>query len=132
MARLYRAPAEYPPPVFSPEDTGEAWKAKESAYLDKLKAVAIEQVRIMRPKADVSLIGKEIAFQRADGYARYMIWDTKPLTLIHLELLDAYSVEPALIRGLNLAEVAEMVAREERLQSFFATRADNAPEEDRA
>ena len=57
------------------------------------------------------LLGEILRWQRADGYAEYMVWSTDPLTLIHLPVGDAWTVEAPLIRGLNLADVEDMVAR---------------------
>lgn len=61
-----------------------------------------------RENGDHPLLGKVLRWQRADGYAEYMVWNTKPLTLMHLPVGDAWSVETPLIRGLNLADVEEM------------------------
>ena len=71
---------------------------------------------------DDDLVGEIIRFQRGDGYAEYMIAKTEPLELIHLEAGDAWEVEPALIRGLNLADVSDMVERERRIRDLFARR----------
>ena len=69
---------------------------------------------------DNDLVGEIIRWQRADGYAEYMIANTEPLRLIHLEMDDAYEVEPALIRGLTLEDVTAMVEQERRIRTLFA------------
>lgn len=109
MATAFSAPEGYEPPTFSIE----TWQEDEAAYIQRLADRAT--MNGLNP-----LLGKIIRWQRADGYASYMVWQTKPLQLIHLQLGDAYSVEEALIRGLRLADVRAMIEREDRLRALFA------------
>jgi len=39
--------------------------------------------------------GKEIRFQVADGYARYVVLSLKPVQLIHLDVMDGYTFQYA-------------------------------------
>lgn len=66
------------------------------------------------------LAGEEIAWQRADGYARYLVAREEPLQLIHLAVGDAWSVEDALIRGLTLDDVRDLVERRRAISDLFA------------
>jgi len=65
--------------------------------------------------------GKILRFPVADGYAAYMIWT--PTKWIHLDEVDGYSADPALIRGMRAADVDDRLGRDERLAAFFAERA---------
>jgi hypothetical protein len=115
MADLYRAPID--PPAFEESQVDGRFDADTdrevtNAYLDSLRELA-------RDNGSSDLLGEVIRFQRGDGYAEYMVWRTSPLELIWLELGDAWSVEDALIRGLRLSDVEEMVARARRLTELF-------------
>jgi hypothetical protein len=112
MAKVYSAPVD--PPVVDYTNYDMATHDKqEREYLDKLATLA-------RQNGKSPLLGKEIRWQRGDGYARYLVWNTKPLELIWLELGDAWDVEEPLIRGLRVSDVKEMVERSERLRAIFS------------
>lgn len=97
------------PPFDPPEinySRGDDWRKIEQDYTDRLAMRA-------RARNEVDpnhLVGRIVRWQRADGYASYMVWQVSPLKLIHLDLGDGYAVEGALLRGLTLAEVKRMVA----------------------
>lgn len=59
------------------------------------------------PEGEV--VGAIIQFPRADGYAMYRVASAKPLKLQHLPYGDAWHADPAMIRGLRLADVEKMV-----------------------
>lgn len=63
--------------------------------------------------------GKAIKFGVADGYACYYIKSFKPLVLQHIQQGDNYAVNPAMIRGLRLAEVQHMIDCEKRIRARF-------------
>jgi hypothetical protein len=95
-----------------PFDYSEGWQQREQDALDAAAKSA-------RSKAEGEFVGEILRWQRADGYAVYMVVKQKPLTLAHVGVGDAYSIEPALIRGLNLADVREMVIRERKIREMF-------------
>ncbi len=66
-----------------------------------------------------NIIGAEVRWARADGYAEYMIASESPLELLHCVSGDAWTVEDALIRGLILEDVQLMVANEQARLSRF-------------
>lgn len=88
------------------------WMAKETAALEA------EQAKV-RAVNEGEFVGEILRWHRADGYASYMVVKQKPLTLSHVATGDAYSVESALIRGLRLSDVEDMVNRERRLKELF-------------
>lgn len=92
------------------------WSEKEEAELAKVA----EQIRGRNPGDKLS--GEIIRFQIADGYAQYMVESSRPLRLVHLNVCDGYQVLGATIRGLRLADVEAMVARERRLAELFASK----------
>lgn len=99
-------------PIVIPFDYSPGYQEREQAALDAAAHAS-------RAMAQGELVGEILRWQRADGYALYMIVKQKPLTLAHIELGDAYSIEAPLIRGLNLADVREMVGRERALKELF-------------
>lgn len=107
MATEVEAPIE--PPVIDYQ--GEYEKQMDS-YDESLAKVA-------RQSGDSDLLGETIRFQRADGYARYMIMNVKPLQVCLIATGDAWQVEKPLIRGLNLSDAENMVARERAFRELI-------------
>ena len=64
-------------------------------------------------------VGEVIRFQVADGYAQYMVFSQKPLSLFHLNIGDGYQADPILLRGLLLSDVKKLVAHEQALRELF-------------
>lgn len=58
------------------------------------------------------LVGEVVNFQYADGFASYMVWDTKPLRLIHLGHGDGYRLQEFAERGLRTSDIQERVDRD--------------------
>jgi len=119
MAKCYAAHIDPPELNFSGSEDISAklaeYNRQQSEYLETMKADA-------QANCDSDLAGEVIRFPRGDGYAQYMVWQTKPLALIWIATGDAWQVEDALIRGLRVADVREMVERERNLASLFGTR----------
>lgn len=63
-----------------------------------------------------------IRFPVADGYAFYQVASEKPLVLRYILWCDNYREHPALIRGLRLADVRDMLRREAWLKETFGAR----------
>lgn len=62
-------------------------------------------------------VGKVIRFPVADGYAQYMIWT--PTKWIHLDEVDGYDADPALIRGMRSSDVIDRIESQDRLAVLF-------------
>lgn len=67
---------------------------------------------------DGQVVGAVLSWPRADGYAHYLVTADEPLTLQHIPYIDAWSVEPALIKGLDRDDVLNMLDREKRLRAL--------------
>ena len=80
-----------------------SWEKKEEKYTNKLREVC-------EANSKSKNVGKIIKFPVADGYAKYMVYSTRPLELIHLALDDCYQSEFAEL--LTAKKVTEMVERE--------------------
>ena len=98
---------------------GEEWG--ESVTRQQVGVAALSVA--LRMASPGELVGEEIRWPRADGYARYLVAKERPLELVHLAVGDAWQVEDALIRGLRLKEVREMVARQHGLSELFGSKA---------
>lgn len=58
-------------------------------------------------------------WQRGDGYAYYLVTSERPLTLRRIAYMDDWSVEDALIRGLQSEDVLAMQERQIRFRALF-------------
>jgi hypothetical protein len=63
----------------------------------------------LEAKRKGTLIGRVLNFHAVDNYARYIIANDNPLTVEHIPFGDGYTVHAALIRGLNVDDVKEML-----------------------
>lgn len=119
MAKVYAPPEHLPPPVFDWKRPYADYEQKCSAWVQQLRDLAKAQPRAKA--SDPELIGEVVSFHVADGYAQYLVWATAPtLSLIHLPLGDGYSIPAAHARGLNVADIRDMVAREQRFRELIA------------
>lgn len=87
---------------------------KEQEYIDQLAAAAKAQY----PNPDPA-IGEVIRTGVADGYAQYVVWNIKPLQLVHIDLGDGWHADDIWIRGLRVRDVREMISREKKLAALF-------------
>ena len=55
------------------------------------------------------LTGSILRWQRADSWAYYVVTKHSPLTIAHIDICDGWRIEPALIRGLNIADVRKQM-----------------------
>lgn len=117
MAKAYQAPIDFPDfNSFFDEDGKfdyEKMRKAENEYVQTLAAEA-------KQNGDSELLGEVVRWQRGDGYAMYMVWETKPLTLIHLDMGDGWTVEEPLMRGLRVSDVKEMVAQDRKMAEIFS------------
>lgn len=83
-----------------------------------------EALRVASSKIDPagSLVGALLSWQVADGYANYIVTKDAPLTVQHVPFMDAYTVDPALIKGLDPGDVRDQLARTARLDALFSRR----------
>lgn len=97
MARLERDPVpgfEHPP-----DDCKDVsgFYAKQDVKLE-----ALQKVSDALPKG--KLKGFILRFPRGDGHALYLVTNEKPLTVAWIAWSDAWQVEGALIRGLDVED----------------------------
>lgn len=64
--------------------------------------------------------GRLIRFSVADGFAVYRIEKLRPLTLAHVDWMDGYMVADYVIRGLSVADVKNLLDKQDRFASFFS------------
>lgn len=114
MATAYSAPEDFEPPAFNMD----TWQQDEEDYLSRLADRC-------KMNGTNPLLGETISFPRGDGAAVYMVWNTKPLELIHVAIGDAWQVEEALIRGLRLADIREQVRRAAAMRALFSKGAES-------
>lgn len=100
MAKVYAPPTEHAAPRFDPKKTWDENHREEAAYLARLGAALRKQATVKD-----RLVGREVTWPRADGYARYLVAGVRPLSLVHLPLGDGWRLPAAHERGLTLADV---------------------------
>lgn len=118
MATVYATPAGFDPPDFMEAlvDGRYDHELDDRIHAEYIARLAVEA----RSTSTGALVGEIVRFQIADGYAQYMVWKEKPLTLVHLAIHDAWSIPEAHARGLRLADVRGMVERDRALSDLFS------------
>lgn len=87
-------------------------KQREEQFFENLR-------NELRAKHSGDSVGKELQWPRGDGCARYIVVSETPFVVAHLNIGDAWTVEPALIRGLRLSDARNVVERSERFAMLF-------------
>ncbi len=112
MARLAATPYVID---HSPADgsfSHEAWQAEDAELMELLKRS--DEL----PVGEIN--GYVCKWQRADGYAYYIVSNERPLTLQHVACGDSWQVEGALIRGLRRSDILEMQQRDQAWRELFS------------
>jgi len=110
-AVVYGAPDSIPLPSL------DEWPEGDAAYVEKLRIWCLNNTG-----SDSDLVGEEISFPEGDGMARYMVFDTHPLTLVWIELGDAWETSAIMMKGLELSDVRDMVARNRKWRDYMEER----------
>jgi len=110
MAKIYAAPEEIQIPELDFKEFGNYEKECED-YIQKLKDFCLEN-------SDEKEVGEIIKFPMGDGHAEYMICSMKPLELIHIPLMDAWSFPYAHL--LTVKEVEENIAQRKAMEKLFS------------
>jgi len=110
MGKVYSPPSSIEKPQFSIDDLPGYFKAEEE-YVKKVQDWAKEN------GDSEGLSGEIIRFQVADGYAQYVVWKLKPVTLIHLPVGDAWQFPYANL--LTVKDVKQQVQHEKALANIF-------------
>lgn len=112
MAKLAATSISFPAPDF-----------KSSVPFDQQPdALQFKAMQEVSDKLDLDageIVGGILRWQRGDGYAFYVVTKDRPLTLQHLDYMDAWTIEDALIRGLNKQDVLQMLHRTRRMHEAF-------------
>lgn len=91
----------------------------ETDHVREFDALRAESAKIDFTDDSASLVGALLSWQVADGYANYVVTKDAPLTVQHVPFMDAYTVDPALIKGLDPGDVRAQLARSARLDALF-------------
>jgi len=82
-------------------DSSQDYKTNDSRMQGAMRK--LEEASDNRKAGEV--VGGLLYFPRADGHAIYCVVSEKPLKLFHVPYGDAWTADPATIRGLRLADV---------------------------
>lgn len=105
MAKIYapnEAPPSYDDAKYKDADGRLDWKAYDAEverYIERVK----QDARDKHP-GDV-YAGEPYYVPMGDGKAIYVVWSSKPLTLLHLDVWDAWRASAAEERGLRLSDI---------------------------
>lgn len=113
MAKVFAPPSGFPKaPEFGQYLDPANGNFDSAAYSKACEQWLADLCKVARQQAPLNpLVGNVIRFGVADGFAQYVVWKTKPLTLIHVDLYDGYAIPAAHARGLTLADVKQQVKR---------------------
>ncbi len=104
-----------PPSVMLMLDNSiDAYRKAETEFVDKVKTYAKEN-------GSSDIRGEVIRFPYADSFAAYVVFSLKPVTLIHLQIGDAWEYPHA--KFLPASEIRSLVERQKKLDEMFATAA---------
>lgn len=106
-ATIYSAPEEIKLPKFN----WKSWVEDEEVYLKELKDWCFKNSNSKKN------VGEIINIPHADGYAKYMVFSMKPLSLIHIATGDAWNSQYAEL--LTPKKVNEMIENEKKLKELF-------------
>lgn len=123
MATIYSAPEEVGPAP-SWQDYDDALPIGERIALEQADEAAYVQriVELAKQNGDHPLLGVIYRVPKADGYAQYVVWNTKPLELIHLDIGDAWHMSDAEARGTRLSDIQKQVDWEKRWAELVSTK----------
>lgn len=110
MATAYRAPEGFD---FKLKDWGN-YNDEVDAYINKLKKWCKQN----SPSKD-HIVGEIVKTPIADGYAMYMVFNTKPFQLIHVAAGDAWNADRCWIRGLRLSDAKKMIESDKAIARLF-------------
>jgi len=110
MATVYSPPEGYDFQVSFDDD----WKEKENAYIKRLRNYCKD-----RTNSNNDLVGELFRIPYADSHALYMVFNTKPLQLIHVPVGDAWDVPEYQTRGLRLQDIKAQVEFDKRMKKMM-------------
>ena len=112
----------YGNPIPAPDFLEPGGRFDHAAYEARCRAYEAETEKYIRTElgGKHKYTGRIIRFPVADGYAQYMLWT--PTKWIHLDEVDGYHADPALIRGMRTTDVVERITRQERVDALFAAK----------
>jgi hypothetical protein len=106
MGKVYAPPAEIQPPEY---DYSKGFDFEEHERRDNEYVQRVIDYCIAEGSGDSK--GKEINFGVGDGYARYIVFSTKPVVLIHLAVGDGWQYQYA--HRLTAKDIAEEIRHKE-------------------
>lgn len=118
MAKIYSPPAGYEAPSIDDCFVDGHYDRHlddkiHAEYLARLAEFVKRSKRnTVATHKDGDLIGEVVHFPYADGAAAYMVWNVKPLELVHLAIHDAWQLDEAHERGLRVSDIRQIVERD--------------------
>lgn len=124
MAKVYAVPEGFEAPDF---DYRGDWQKQENDYIERLRAECFRVMELEGRNNSSKAIGEIVDFPIADGCALYMVWNSRPLELVHIATGDAYSIPMAHARGLRMTDINQNIQRRKSLSAMFGGRAKLGP-----
>ena len=111
-ATIYSAPKSIKKPDYDWSKGRDNWIKEEQRYIDQIKA------HNKSMGYNGKNMGEILKFQVADGYAEYMVLQMRPLSLIHLDIMDGYQFQYAHL--MTAKEVNEQLERQRVMAKLFS------------
>ena len=115
MGKIYSPPVEAGelPRLDSRKESWQTYVQREQEYVAKVQKWAKEN-------GSGSLAGELVTFPYADGYAQYVVFSLKPVSLIHLPVGDAWQYP--YVNRLTAADIKKEVGRIKGMKKLFASK----------
>jgi hypothetical protein len=110
MAKIFNVPSEIRKPILNFEDM-DGYERDCERYENEIRA-SINKLGYNGKNA-----GEIIRFQVADGYARYMVLAMRPVSLIHIDTMDAWHFQYA--HTLSAKDIQNSIDSEKAMAKLF-------------
>lgn len=111
--KVYDPPEEIEIPEINFDDIS-LYRKKCDEFIENLKNF------LLKRKVSDEYTGETIKFPVADGYAFYMVASTKPLSVVHVPLYDAWEFE--YIERLTKKDVIDKIKQQKAIDELFKSK----------
>ena len=110
MGKIYSAPKEIAVPSYTNFKCYDLYEKACDEYVEKIQ----EYARKLNPCPEA---GEIVYFPVADGQAQYVVVSLKPVTLIHLDIGDAWDFQYA--NRLTASDIRKKIKAQKVIQELF-------------
>ncbi len=119
MATIFGLPEGFKVPEWEESLTDGHYDMKKDNAVCGAFVERLQQWCVTNGSGAKDLLGEIVRFPVGDGAAEYMVYKTKPLSLIHLPLHDSWQIPEAHARGLRVADIRGQVQADKRMAKLL-------------